>query len=159
MLEFLKSRLKGNVLILGVGNPLRGDDGAGPHLIEQLNGKIDAALLDCGEVPENFLGKIVELRPDTILIIETVHLGAPPGAAAIIDADDFDRSATGLLPSGTHHASLWLSMNYLKIECGAEVFVLGIQPQKTEFGIGISNEVKKTLSILKDILVNLRPKP
>ena len=155
MLNLLKSRLKGKVLILGVGNPLRGDDGAGPHLIEQLNGKIDAALLDCGEVPENFLGKIVELRPDTILIIETVHLGAPPGAAAIIDADDFDRMSSGY----THHASLWLSMNYLKIETGAEIFVLGIQPKKTEFGIGISNEVKKTLSILKDILVNLRPNP
>ncbi|MBC8521591.1 MAG: hydrogenase 3 maturation endopeptidase HyCI [Methanomicrobia archaeon] len=148
MLELLKNRLKGKVLILGVGNPLRGDDGAGPYLIEQLNGKIDAALLDCGEVPENFLGKIVQLRPDTILIIETVHLGASPGAAAIIDVDAFDRTSYS-----THHASLRLFMNYLKIEIGAEVFVLGIQPKKTEFGMKISNEVKKTLSILKDILI------
>jgi hydrogenase 3 maturation protease len=152
MLELLKSRLKGKVLILGVGNPLRGDDGAGPHLIEQLNGKIDADLLDCGEVPENFLGKITELRPDTILIIETVHLGASPGAVAIIEPDDFDCSATGHMRY-THHASLYLAMNYLKIEIGAEVFVLGIQPKKTEFGMKISNEVKKTLSILKEILM------
>jgi hydrogenase 3 maturation protease len=149
MLELLKSRLKGKVLILGVGNPLRGDDGAGPHLIEQLNGKIDADLLDCGEVPENFLGKIAQLHPNTILIIETVHFGAPPGAVAIIEADDFDR-----ISYSTHHASLRLSMNYLKIEIGAEVFVLGIQPKKTEFSMEISDEVKETLAILKNILVN-----
>jgi len=153
MLELLKSRLKGKVLILGVGNPLRGDDGAGPYLIEQLNGKIDVPLLDCGEVPENFLGKIAELHPNTILIIETVHLGASPGAVAIIEADDIDR-----VSYSTHHASLRLLMNYLKIEIGAEVFVLGIQPKKTEFGIEISNEVKKTLSILKDIFIKIAQK-
>ncbi|MBM3235218.1 hydrogenase 3 maturation endopeptidase HyCI [Candidatus Poribacteria bacterium] len=149
MIELLKSRLKGKVLILGVGNPLRGDDGAGPHLIEQLNGKIDADLLDCGEVPENFLGKIVQLHPNTILIIETVHLGASPGAVAIIEADDIDR-----VSYSTHHASLRLSMNYLKNEIGAEVFVLGIQPKKTEFSMEVSDEVKETLAILKNILVN-----
>jgi len=152
MLELLK--LKGKVLILGVGNLLRGDDGAGPYLIEQLNGKINADLLDCGEVPENFLGKIVGLQADTILIIETVHLGSSPGAVAIIEPDDFDCSTSGY----THHASLRLVMNYLKIETGAEVFVLGIQPKKTEFGMEISNEVKKTLSILTDILINLHAK-
>jgi Ni,Fe-hydrogenase maturation factor len=45
-------------------------------------------------------------------------------------------------------------MNYLKIEIGAEVFILGIQPKKTEFSMEISDEVKETLAILKNILVN-----
>ena len=154
MLKLLKSRLKGKVLILGVGNSFRGDDGAGPYSIEQLNGKIDTDLLDCGEVPENFFGKIAELHPNTILIIETVHLGASPGAVAIIEPDDLDCSISGY----THHASLRLFINYLKSEIGAEVFVLGIQPEKTEFSMEINSEVKKTLSILKDVFINLYPK-
>jgi len=32
----LKKRLGGRVVIVGIGNVLRGDDGAGPELIEQL---------------------------------------------------------------------------------------------------------------------------
>jgi len=66
MLEILSNRLKGRVLILGVENPLRGDDGAGSYLIQQLNGRVNAALLDCGEVLENFLGKIAESQPPTV---------------------------------------------------------------------------------------------
>jgi len=33
----LKQKLKGRVVIIGVGNPLKGDDGAGPFFIKQLN--------------------------------------------------------------------------------------------------------------------------
>ena len=147
LLESLSKRLNGKVMILGVGNPLRGDDGAGPYLIGRLKGHVDATLLDCEEVPENFLGTIAEYQPDSILIIDAIDLGMSPGAVAILEEDKL-RSAGG----STHHAPLQLFINCVKAETGANVLVLGIQPKSIEFGSGISKEVKETLRLLQDII-------
>jgi hydrogenase 3 maturation protease len=170
MLESLLGKLKGKVMLLGVGNTLRGDDGAGPYLIEQLKGLVDAILLDCGEVPENFLGKIAEAHPDTILIIDAIDLGANPGAVAILEEGEL-RS----LGWSTHHAPLQLFINCVKTalspqglkigtisspatfaaEPQTSVLVLAIQPKSVDFGSKISEEVKATLQFLKDIIVRL----
>ena len=147
MLESLSNRLNGKVMILGVGNPLRGDDGAGPCLIQQLKGQVDATLLDCEEVPENFLGKIAENQPNSILIIDAIDLGMRPGAVAVLEEDKLEDATWS-----THHASLQLFINCLKAETRADVLILGIQPKSTEFGSGISDEVKETLSLLQRIL-------
>ena len=147
MLESLSNRVKGRVLILGVGNPLRGDDGAGPYLIAQLKGRVNAALLDCEEVPENFLGQIVDYRPDSVLIIDAVDLGMTPGAVALLEEEELE--GRGL---STHHAPLQLLIKCIKAETGSNVLVLGIQPKSTEFGCPISSEVKDTIGLLQSIL-------
>jgi len=147
MLESLSNTLNGKVMVLGVGNPLRGDDGAGPYLINQLKGQIDATLLDCEEVPENFLGKITENQPNSVLIIDAVDLGMSPGATAILEEDKIER-----IGWSTHRAPLQLFINCVKANTKAKVLVLGIQPKSTEFGSEISNEVKETIELLQHIL-------
>ncbi len=147
MLESMSNRLKGKVMILGVGNPLRGDDGAGPYLIEQLKGQVDATLLDCEEVPENFLGKIAENQPNSILIIDAVDLGENPGAVAILEEDKLEGTSWS-----THHPSLKLFINCVKADTGSNVLVLGIQPKSVQFGSAISDEVKETLVLLQQII-------
>ncbi len=146
MLESLSNRLIGKVMILGVGNPIRGDDGAGPYLIKQLMGKVDAALLDCEEVPENFLGKITESRPDTILIIDAIDLGMSPGTVALLE--DIEN-----MSYSTHHPSLQLFIDWVKKETMADVLILGIQPKSTDFGSETSDQVKETLSLLEHIIL------
>ena len=49
-------------MILGIGNPLRGDDAVGLKVIQNLSGRIpgNVLLLECGMTPENYLGKIEE---------------------------------------------------------------------------------------------------
>ncbi len=147
MLESLSNKLKGRVLILGVGNPFRGDDGAGPYLIERLRGQVDTTLLNCEEVPENFLGTIVENRPNSVLIIDAIDFGLSPGAAALLEEDELE-GVKGL----THHAPLHLFMKCVKAETGAKIVVLGIQPQSIELGSEISKKVKETLGFLQDII-------
>ena len=148
MLELLSKRFSGKVMILGVGNTLRGDDGTGPYLVKQLEGQVGAILLDCGEVPENFLGKIAEIQPDNILIIDAVDLGANPGAMAILDEDELVSASWS-----THHASLKLFINCLKADTGSNVLIIGIQPKSTDFGTEITVEVKKTVSLLQQIIL------
>jgi hydrogenase 3 maturation protease len=154
MLELISKKLNGKVMILGVGNKLRRDDGVGPYLIEQLEGRVDAVLLDCGEVPENYLGKIAEIHPDNIVIIDAVGLGASPGAVALLNNDELVGKNWS-----THHASLKLFTNYLKADIGSNIFIIGIQPKSTDYGSILSVEVKKTASLLKQIILKaLKPR-
>jgi len=137
----LTNRLQGKVLIVGIGNRLRGDDGVGPEIIKRLNKPLPRILLfDVGEVPENYLGKIVKEKPNTIVLIDAVDLGSPPGTIKIIEKDDIKDESLS-----THDVSLNLVAKYLQKETSADVFLLGIQPETTEFGREISRQVKKGL--------------
>ena len=137
----LKDRLQGKVSIVGIGNRLRGDDGVGPEIINRLKNPLPQLLLfDVGEVPENYLGKIVKEKPNTIVLIDAVDLGSPPGTIKIIEKDDIrDESLS------THNVSVKLVAKYLQKETSADVFLLGIQPETTEFGKEISQPVRESL--------------
>jgi hydrogenase 3 maturation protease len=152
MLESLATRLKGRVLILGVGNSLRGDDGAGPYLVERLRGCVHATLLDCEDVPENFLGQIAENQPSSVLLIDAIDFGMTPGATALLEGDELEGVSLS-----THHSSLQLFIKCLKAETKSNVLVMGIQPKSTRFGDGISREVEETLGLLRDILTQALP--
>jgi len=137
----LKNRLQGKVLIVGIGNPLRGDDGVGPEIINRLNNPLPRLLLfDVGETPENYLGKIVKQKPDTMVLIDAVDFGSSPGTIKIIEKDDIKDESLS-----THNASLNLVAKYLQKETSADVFLLGIQPKTTEFGREISRPVREGL--------------
>jgi hydrogenase 3 maturation protease len=153
MLETLANELSGKVVILGVGNPLRGDDGAGPNLIEQLQGCVNATLLDCEEVPENFLGQIAENQPDIVLIIDAIDFGMSPGAVALLEEEQL-LAGTSL---STHHSSLQLFIKCLKAETGGTVLVLGIQPESMDYGTEISPRVGETLGLLRHIITRALP--
>lgn len=146
MLKTLSERLKGRVLLVGIGNILRGDDAAGPELIERLTGKVEADLLDAGEVPESYLGRITGRRPDTIVLIDAAELGASPGAAAILEIDDLKGKCLS-----SHQTGLDLFMRYLQAETGADVFLLGIQPKSIGFGENLSTEVFETVGCLEEL--------
>jgi hydrogenase 3 maturation protease len=61
MLDHLKPYLKGKVVILGVGNTLRSDDGVGSLLAKRIKEKVPFIVWDTGVSPENYLGKAVNL--------------------------------------------------------------------------------------------------
>ena len=144
----LKDRLKGKVSIVGIGNPLRGDDGVGPEIIKRVKNPLPNLLLsDVGEVPENFLEKIVKEKPDTIVLIDAVDLRASPGTIKIIERENIKDESLS-----THNVSLKLVAKYLQKETSADIFLLGIQPQNTEFGKEISDPVRGGLERIVRIL-------
>ena len=55
-------------IIVGIGNSLRGDDCAGPTLIQNISGKIGAMCIKVGSVPENYLEKIINYCLANILL-------------------------------------------------------------------------------------------
>lgn len=155
MLEELKKRLKGKVLIIGIGNRLKGDDGAGPYLLEQLQKrKVDSqrvSFLNCEDIPESYTNKIKERKPQTILIIDAMDLGREAGEICIVETKDISKRES----FSTHNIPLKVFADYLKKETKADIFFLGIQPKVVEFGEEISEEVKRTLVGLRDLLFNI----
>ena len=149
----LKEKLRGKVAIVGIGNVMRGDDGAGPELIARLNDAqrttTDAKLLliNAGEVPENYLSKIIEFNPDTILLIDAVDLKEPPGSIKLVEQDEIINAGFS-----THNSSLVLVINYLRNEIETNILLLGIQPQGTGLMTGLSEPVKAGISKIEQII-------
>jgi len=144
----LKNRLQGKVSIVGIGNRLRGDDGVGPEIIKRVENPLPSLLLfDVGEAPENYLGKIVRQKPDAIVFIDAVDFDAPPGTIKVMETDDIRNESLS-----THNVSLNLVAKYLQRETSADVFLLGIQPETTEFGREISRPVREGLEKIVKML-------
>ena len=149
MLTELKSSLEGKrILLLGVGNRLRGDDAVGSLLIERLQGKVDVPMIDAGDVPENYLGPIEESGAELVLVVDAAEMGAQAGDVALFDIEQVQ----GLSVS-THSANLGLLFQVIPPETRPEVLLLGIQPGNMELGQGLSGEVYTTIASLTEMLI------
>lgn len=150
-LQMLKNRLSslltGKVVYMGIGNILRGDDGTGPELVARLSEK-GLCTVDAGTVPENHIRSVTRFDPDTVIIVDAVHLDREPGAVELLDRNDI-KGGTGFT---THSLSPVLVMERLEEETGAGVFLLAIQPGSIEFGAPLSPAVAYMLETLTDLL-------
>jgi hydrogenase maturation protease len=148
--EELTRRLKGRVLLIGAGNTLRGDDGAGPEIIALLEGKVNASLLDVGEVPESYFSRILDAQADTIVFIDAANFGTAPGDLAILEAEDIAGCSIS-----THQMTVDLFFRYIRQNSHAELFALGIQPAHTGFGEPMSPEVAGSVHTIAELLQRL----
>jgi len=146
MLEHLKLHLKGKVVILGIGNTFRGDDGIGSLLAQRLKANVPFIVYDSGPNPENYLGKVIKDAPDNIIIIDAVDFGGKPGE--IREAEDSDLETVNLF--STHNASISLSINYLKKKLKADIIILSVQPADISFRDDLTPEVARSLEQLEE---------
>lgn len=152
----LKEKLRGKIAIVGIGNAMRGDDGAGPELIRRIKSARrkthDSRLLliDAGKVPENYLSKIVEFNPDTILLIDAVDLKESPGSTKLVELDKIMNAGFS-----THNSSLALIITYLRNEIDTNILLLGIQPQSTGLMTGLSAPVKEAVSRIEQTITRI----
>lgn len=145
MLEGIQTRLKGKVLILGIGNTMRNDDGAGSILASRIKDKVSMVVIDAGSGPENYLEKIVKEKPDTIIIFDAVDFGGHAGELKILEAEDIK---TANLFS-THNTSISLVINYLQSNLTADIIILVIQPKSIAFGDKLTKEVRNSVDKLE----------
>jgi hydrogenase 3 maturation protease len=147
----LRDLLRGRVCIVGVGNRQRGDDGAGPRVIDARSPTARGVWLDVGVVPENFLEQIAQQYPDTVLIVDAVAFGGLPGECRLMDATAMDTAVV----LSTHAASLGMLSDYLSARTRARVQVIGIQPERIDAREGLSQPVEKSVRELTEVLSNL----
>jgi hydrogenase 3 maturation protease len=146
MADRLEGILRGKVLVVGVGNRLRGDDGAGPLLIEYLKGRIEASLLDVGEEPLNYLGVIETAAPDTIVIFDAAEMGEEEGVVKRVDPRDLSSCTT----VSTHSIPLFQILELMKMMTGADIIVFGVQPGSLGLGDKVSLRVESGVRMFAD---------
>jgi hydrogenase 3 maturation protease len=149
VVEF-SDKLKGKVLILGIGNLLKRDDGIGPHFVRKFEVRSPKSeTIDAGSAPENYTGKIRQLKPDTLVIVDAVDFGEKPGNIRIVEEEKIKTQSLS-----THSISLKTFIDFIKADLpDLKVVLVGIQPKEVNFGEGLSPEVEKAVDELCTSLV------
>ena len=142
--------LHGFVCVVGVGNRHRGDDGAGPRVIDARRPGAGGAWFDAGTAPENLLEPIARTNPHTVLIVDAVAFGGLPGEWRLLDVSDTDAMVLS-----THAGSLAMFGEYLSVRTAARVHLLGIQPESMGGQEGLSRAVEESVAEIAMLLTEL----
>ena len=146
ILETLRIRLRGKIAILGIGNTLKGDDGVGALLASRLSGRINCLTYDCGVAPENFLGKVIKDKPETVVIVDAADFRGKKGEFRVFEPETINREGLFF----THNSSLELVINFLQSNGMDNIIILAIQPKSIRLGEGLSKEVEASLNDLEE---------
>jgi hydrogenase 3 maturation protease len=130
-------------LFVGIGNLLKSDDGAGVYISKKIKQKGNISSLTVEASIENYIGKINSLNPDILILIDCVEMKEVAGTYKLLTLSQIQD-----LTYNTHNISLKRLSEFFCMQ----VFVLGIQPEKIEFGENISYLVKDVANkIIKQI--------
>lgn len=133
------------VLLLGLGNPLMSDDGAGQEILARLEseapdwgGKVE--FLDGGTQGLALLGRFDGRK--AVLFLDAVRLGDKPGAVHMLRGDQLARMGSAGVTAHEGSAPQILAALRLLGEVPQEVAVVGIEPERLATGIGLSAAVQ-----------------
>ncbi len=140
--DFLKDFEK--LIVLGVGNELKCDDGVGPFIIKRLKeqgieDKNRLLFINAETVPENFTGKIRKENPTHLIIVDACLMGGKPGDMKIVDKHDFAN-----IGISTHSMSLSFFVRYLEKDTDFKIIFIGIEPESMDYSEELTENVERT---------------
>ncbi len=130
---------------LGIGNPLKSDDGAGSFIAQHFKHK-NWKVIDGKTAPENFTSVIKNIHPELLVIADSAEMNLSVGSLRIIPSEKIVS-----LQLSTHYLSLVYLIEYLSSYC-QEIILIGIQPLSTVLGETLSKPVLKACYQLMDLL-------
>jgi hydrogenase 3 maturation protease len=148
--EQLRKICERKTLVVGIGNTLKGDDGAGCIVCEQLKDIAPGHIVDAGTVPENYIGPIINNRPEVLLVIDAIDFGGSVGQIRIFRPDELSSAAFS-----THTLSPRMFVDVICKSIPAEVYFIGIQPGQTALGEGLSSQVERAVGMVAGILAKI----
>jgi hydrogenase maturation protease len=132
-----------DTLVMGLGNPLMGDDGLGLAALERMQELWEAPpevrLMDGGTWGMNLLPAIEDAG--SVLLLDAIDTGITPGSAVTLEHDRLPRYlGTKVSP---HQVDLRdvLGLAELRGTLPTRTVALGLQPGRVELGMGLSPEV------------------
>ena len=142
--------------VIGVGNSLAADDGAGPAVIEELRRRPLPDDVEVVSVGADGLAAIRYLEEDgDVVIVDAVRMGEPPGTVLTFPAKTAKvkimADALSLHGIGLSYA-LELAE---KMGLPADVTIVGIEPQTVEPGGEMSEIVARAVTRAADVVTDL----
>ena len=142
------------LLVLGLGNVLLGDDGAGPAVIAALRDTRavpdGSRVLDGGTLGLSLLPYLEDAR--RVILVDAVAADAPAGTLVRIEGADVGPAvATRLSPHQVGVADLLEGARWHDRE-PQQLVLLGVVPLSIELGIGLSDPVRSALPELLDLV-------
>jgi hydrogenase 3 maturation protease len=140
------------VVIVGIGNPIRGDDAVGPRIIELLESRPieDVLFLNTESVPEAFTGKVEKFNPTHVLLVDAANFHGAAGETKLINGEQIGGQAVS-----THSLPLNIFISYIEKSLDLSVLLLGIQPLSIGLGAPISEIVEATAVSIADTLYKI----
>lgn len=140
------------IAILGIGQELRGDDAAGVAVARALRSlrlehspesdlPYDTLIIEAGPSASNFTGTLRHFAPHLVILIDAAWLDKPPGTIHYLDW----RTASGLSAT-THTLPLSLFGDYVTVELGCRILLVGIQPAQTDVDAPLSPAVEEAVA-------------
>ena len=142
--------------MLGIGNRMRGDDAVGSVVAEQLVKEGRVAALDCGEMPDNYVGKLWELNPEELVFVDACNFGGAPGEIRVFDEADLARIDSS--PLSTHHVPLPMLIGLIRMKKGVarRVLLVGVQPRQIAYfqeqmSAEVQQAVPKAVALVREL--------
>lgn len=131
-------------LILGLGNPLLGDEGIGVRVVEELRGLELPNGVEAVEGGTAGLGLISLMGGyQRVIIVDAADMGQPPGQVVRFTPSEV-QFKTAEAPLSLHQIGLVevLALAEALEVAPAEMIIIGVQPSRLEMGVGLSPEVE-----------------
>jgi hydrogenase maturation protease len=138
--------------IIGLGTPLRRDDGIGIVLLELLVKRKkefpkNIEFIDGGTGGMNLLHMLA--RFDTVLLIDAVDFKGRPGESRLFTLDQI-QSKKATVQMSTHGSDFLQVLHLSKKlkELPPQLCIFGVQPEDISYGTGLSKDVESLLGHL-----------
>ena len=142
------------LLVLGLGNPLRRDDGVGPRVVELLlQGGLppEVEAIDAGTSGYDLLNLLGNSESSgggvrQVVIVDAADLGLEAGQFARFTPEQVEL-AQGAPGSGAHQAGLAEAFALARAleRRLPKIVIFGVQPDSLEWGTGLSSKVEAAL--------------
>jgi hydrogenase maturation protease len=124
------------IAVVGIGNSLLTDDGAGIHTLERFtreHADEDVCCLDGGTVGLALLDRLANL--DGLVALDAMILGKEPGSVTLLEGEDMDSHLRNQRGS-VHEVGLSDLMDALRLrgELPAHRALIGIEPADMDWG-------------------------
>ena len=145
---------KSRTAVMGIGNILMQDEGIGVHIIKQLEQyhfTPHIALIDGGNMGMDLLPFFDE--HGRMIIVDAVDFEKEPGFINTIENDDILALFTTKM--SLHHLGLKDVLSYAKLldQIPEDICLIGIQPEKVEMEMALSETVSSQMDNLTSLVL------
>lgn len=143
------------IAVLGIGNILMEDEGAGVHVVNRLGKDFEFSpsiqLIDGGTTGSDLLPYLED--NDRVIIVDAVNFEEEPGFIGSIENDDILTRLTTKM--SLHHLGITDVLSSLKLLGTGpnEIFMVGIQPASMNISLEMSDTVKNRLERMTEVVL------